>query len=434
MSGMAAVPADPLGSVPTVVRSLRGRVEQSVTALRTVTARLKDADTGIGRLAAAAGQAAGSVRRSRQDADASARSLTRTGRTAASAASGVRAFRTGAKGAGSRLGPLLTGLGGVLSLIVGLIDVAGPLGTLMSAFGTAMTIGSGVLLVVNALTRANPIGFVTGLLLPVAGWLLDIAMNSETGQRLMDQLAKLVLRYVESYLTILTPVLRAIAGAVNTYVTGYLTVITGVLTALGTLIGTGFAVLKALTTGDTRALSGRVSAIWRGFRTAVQPVLGWITRDLPRIFGRVKEATSRTLSAMGQFVTTGAQTVAGVVRGPVQGLVAFANWVVDGLNKLSFNLLGKKFGVHLSKIPMLAEGGVAVPGATRHSGRVLPLTALEHRRAPALGGRTAAARPPHRVERFHESHGTGARTVAEDLLFLARAHAPGAHGRAPSPA
>ncbi|MFF4748460.1 tape-measure protein [Streptomyces sp. NPDC002514] len=419
-----AVPADPIGALLPAVRSLGSRAAQNVTALRSVTGRFKDAVTGINRLASAAAQAAEAVRQTKAHAETAARSVARTARTATTAAGGVKSFKTGAKGAGSKLGILLTGLGGLMSLILSQGDPAGPLGTLLAAFGTAMTIGSGVLLVINALTRASPVGFVTGLLLPVAGWLIDLAVNSETGQRIIDQLATLILQYVQGYLAVLAPILQAIAGAVNTYVTGYLTVITAALTTISALIGTAFAVAKALATGDTHALSGKVSAVWRGLKDAVRPVVDWITQDIPRGFTRIKEATSGTLRAMGQFVTTGAQSVAGVIKGPFQGLVAFANWVIDGLNKLSFSFLGKKFGVHLSKIPMLAQGGIAVPGAAPRTGKVLSLDDLERRRAVARRQRSANA-SPHRyqVKEFHESHGAGAHATATDLLFLASAHA-----------
>ncbi|WP_217549134.1 tape-measure protein [Streptomyces sp. GbtcB6] len=403
------------GAVP-VLRSFRTKVEQTQQGLRSFSDRVSGTSDGLDRVQTPAGQGATAVQKIKTNADTAARSVASAGQTATGSAPGIESAGSRVKSAGKSLGKLKAGLGGVFALVGALISASGVLGGLLGTFGTAMTIGSGVMIVVNALTRANPIGFVTGLLLPVAGWLLDIALNSETGQRLTDQLAKLILQYVQGYLTILTPIIKVIASAVNTYVTGYLTLITGVLTALGTLIGTGFAVLKALTTGDTRALSGKVSAVWNGFKGAVKPVLDWITRDIPRGFTRIKDATSRTLTAMGQFVTTGAQTVAGVIKGPIQGLIAFANWVIDGLNKLSFSFFGKKFGVHLGKIPMLAEGGIAVPGAAR-TGRVLPLTALARRR------RGTAARNPHRIEEFHESHGAGAHATATDLLFLASAHA-----------
>jgi hypothetical protein len=418
-AGSFPVVLNPFRGAAPALRPVRTRVQQAQSALRGLTGRIKAAADAVDGLRPAADQGGAALRQVKANADAAARSITRTGQTGADATPGIRS--ASGKPAAKALATLGSAAAGLLSLVAGLVDIAGIVGDLMGAFGTAMTIGSGVMLVVNALTRANPIGFVTGLLLPVAGWLLDLALNSETGQRLMEQLATIVLKYVELYLTILTPLLKAIGGAVNLYVTGYLAVITGAITAIGTVLGLGFAALRALTTGDTRALSGRVSSVWRGFKSAVKPALDWITKDIPRMFTRIKEATSRTLGAMGDFVTTGAQTVAGVVKGPISGLIAFANWVIDGLKSLSVNILGKKFGVDLDKIPMLAEGGVAVPGATARTGRVLPLTALARQRT--LAARAGTARHRSRVEEFHESRTAGPRGTAEDLLFLAAAHA-----------
>ncbi|WP_426568945.1 tape-measure protein [Streptomyces canus] len=417
-----AGPVDVFAGAAEALNTFRTRLVQGDSGVRSLITRIRSAGSAIGLVRPTADQAGTAVRQVRTNADAAARSVAKTGQTTATATPGVRSFGDNAKKATRSLTKLKSAAAGIVSLAAGLIDITAVLGPALGAFGTAMTIGAGVMLVINALTRANPIGFVTGLLLPVAGWLIDLALNSETGQRLMEQLATLVLKYVEGYLTVMTPLLKGIASAVNTYVTGYLGVITTALTAIGALVGTGFAVLKALTTGDTRALSGRVSSVWRGFKDAVKPALRWITQDIPRMFTRVKEATSRTLDALGKFVTTGAQTVAGVVKGPIQGLIAFANWVIDKLNGLSFSLLGKKFGVDIDKIPMLAEGGVAVPGASRQAGKVLPLTALDRQRALARRHRTAGEHRYH-IKEFHESRGVGARGTAEDLLFLASAHA-----------
>ncbi|WP_329554524.1 tape-measure protein [Streptomyces sp. NBC_00696] len=422
MSSAAAPLGDPLAGAVPALRSFRTRVDQAQSGVRSLAQRVTGAAADLDRVAAPAAQGATAVQQIKTNADTAARSVTRAGQTATTAASGIKSTATRVSSAKKALDRLSTGLGGVFAVVGTLIAASGVLGGLLDTFGTAMTIGSGVMIIINAVTRANPLGFVAGILLPLAGWLLDIALNSETGQRLMDQLATLILKYVQSYLTILGPILKLIASAVNTYVTGYLTLITTTLSVLGTVIGTGFAVLKALTTGDTRALSGKVSAIWSGFKNAVKPVLNWITKDIPAGFTRIKNATANTLRAMGQFVTTGAQTVAGVVKGPIEGLVAFANWVIDGLNKLSFSILGKKFGVHLSKIPMLAEGGIAIPGA--RTGKVLSLTALDRQRALAARNRTPRhTQPTHHISEFHETPGTGAHGTATDLLFLATAHA-----------
>jgi phage-related protein len=421
----ASVPADPLRGFVPAITTLRSRADQTSTAVRALGSRIKNAASGADLVRTAVAQAATATRGIKTTADTTTRSLTRTARSATTAAPGIKSVGANAKRSTTALGKLGSALGGVFAMVGALISASSVLGDLMGTFGTAVTIGSGVMLVINALTRANPIGFVTGLLLPVAGWLIDLAVNSETGQRLIEQLATLILQYVEGYLTLMTPLLKAVASAVNTYVTGYLDVITTALTAIGALVGTGFAVLRALTTGDTRALSGKVSSIWRGFKDRVKPILTWITKDVPRMFTRIKDATSRTLRAIGQFMTTGTQTVAGVVKGPIQGLIAFANWVIDGLNHLSFNFLGKKFGVHLSKIPQLAEGGVVHPAAVPGAATVKPLTSLGRylpapsRSVTTTGPASLAGRPKVRV--YEERAGSSPMTVAEDLLFLRRA-------------
>lgn len=156
------------------------------------------------------------------------------------------------------------------------------------------------------------------------------------------------------------------------------------------------------------------------------------------MFTRIKEAMSNTLRAMGQFVTTGAQTVAGVIKGPVNGLIAFCNWVVDGLNSLSFSLFGKKFGIDLDKIPMLAEGGVAVPGASRRAGRVLPLTNLERQQTLARRTRSRSrSQLPHNIKEFHErwapAPGAPPKTSSSSRRHTHEHNATHEHPRGPEP-
>jgi phage-related protein len=259
MSGAVTALRNPLAGAAPALRSFRSKVQQTQTGVRSLTERVTGAAADLDRVATPATQTTTAVQQIKTNADTAARSVTRTAQTATTAASGIKSTGTKARSTGKSLGKLTTDLGGVFAIVGTLIAASGVLGGLLDTFGTAMTIGSGVMIVINALTRANPIGFVAGLLLPLAGWLLDIALNSETGQRLMDQLATLILKYVQSYLTILTPILKLIASAVNTYVTGYLTLVTTTLSVLGTVIGTGFAALKALTTAARCPRSGPAS-------------------------------------------------------------------------------------------------------------------------------------------------------------------------------
>lgn len=142
---------------------------------------------------------------------------------------------------------------------------------------------------------------------------------------------------------------------------------------------------------------------------------------MPGFFRTAKDAVSNAMRGIGDLVKGALSAVIGVVKGPINGLIAFANWIIDGLNKLSFEipLTGKKFGVELDKLPMLAEGGIVSPGSADDY-RIDSLAQLENRRIPAL---TETPRPPHRIRDFHEEPGAGPRSTAEDLLFLAAAHA-----------
>ncbi|MEU6222739.1 tape-measure protein [Streptomyces sp. NPDC047042] len=414
--------ADPLAPVLPVLNAFRTQAARSASALGGLTGRIRSAATATGGIRASVSQSGQAVSRVKSGADAAARSVTRLGQSAARAGTGMKSFGDRARSAARSVGLLRAGLATVTTLLAGLAGTMGVVGDLMGAFGLAMTIGGGVMMVINLLTRANPIGFVAGLLLPVAGWLIDLAVSSEAGQRIIEQLATIVLKYVEGYLAVITPVLNIIGNLVSTYFGALLTIVSTVLSVVGAVVGTGFAVLQALTTGNTQALREKVDSVWRGFQGVLESAVNWITHSIPDMFQRIKNAMSSTLGGIGRFLGTGVEMVAGLVKAPINGLIAFANWIIDGLNSLSVNILGKTFGVNIPKIPMLAEGGVAVPGIARRAGKVLPLTALEQQRALA-SRRRAPSSSPYRLAEFREAEGAGSRATAEDLLFLASAHA-----------
>ncbi|ARZ68789.1 hypothetical protein SMD11_3146 [Streptomyces albireticuli] len=255
-------------------------------------------------------------------------------------------------------------------------------------FGGGLKLGSGAMKAINVAMKASPWGLVVGLLTPFIEQLITTALESKTGQKIMSVLFGLVEKYFAAY-----------GRLVELYV---------------------------------KVLTGIVSAAWNGIRKFVQPALDWITKTVPGAFGKVKDAMTRTLGGIGDFMKSAAQTVLGVIKGPVSGIISFANMIIDGLNKISFSLFGKKFGVHLPRIPELAHGGI-VPA--RKGGRpvlvaeageaeaVLPLSKLErllartaaHARAARGGARG------RRIDHYQEAAHRGPYGTAEDLLFLARA-------------
>ncbi|OKJ59993.1 tape-measure protein [Streptomyces sp. CB02009] len=415
MSAVAAFPNPFAGGVLPAMSALRSGLGQAGDGLK----RLRDdalrTAGGMDRFAAALRTAGTSVRGLGTGSSGAADSVRRIQRS--KAATGVGKIGTAAGRARTATGRLGPAVGGVLALLLPLLPVADVVTRLMDTYGTVMTVASVAMTGVNLAMRANPIGFLAGILVPVAAWLIEYAMQSETGQKIMRQVFQAALKGFQSVWTFLQPVLKLIGQAVGTYAKGYLALFTGALKIVGSGIS-GISRVRTTVTSASNALRGIASRTMGGIKNAVKPVLSFVTDKIPGFFRHAKDAVARALRGMGELIKGALSAVLGVVKGPINGLIAFANWIIDGLNKLSVNILGKKFGVDIDKIPMLAEGGVVFPGADS-APRIDPLTVLENRRVPAL---TETPRQPHRIAEFHEEPGAGPRSTAEDLLFLAGAH------------
>ncbi|MCX5228038.1 tape-measure protein [Streptomyces sp. NBC_00233] len=303
-------------------------------------------------------------------------------------------------------------------MLLPLLPITDVITGLMGTFGTVMTIASVAMTGVNVAMRANPLGFLVGLLVPVAAYLIELAVNSETGQRFIKQAMQQALKGFQAVWKFLQPIMKLLGQAVGTYFKAYLTLFKTALRIVGSAID-GISRLRSAVSSATNALRGIASRTIGGIKSAVQPVVRWITDKIPGFFRTAKDAVSKALRGIGDLVKGALSAVIGVVKGPINGLIAFVNWIIDGLNKLSFEipLTGKKFGVELDKLPMLAEGGIVSPG-TADDYRIDSLSQLENRRVPAI---TEKPHPPLRVRDFHEEPGAGPRSTAEDLLFLATA-------------
>ncbi|MEU0401654.1 tape-measure protein [Streptomyces sp. NPDC006197] len=416
MSAVAVSPFAPLtGSTPAFA-ALRRSAGQATDAVRRVKEAARKAAGGADRLGAAARSATTAVSTFGRDASSASTSMDKL--RGPRAAGGVKSFGSRAAAARTAAGKIGTGVGGILAILLPMLPIADLVTGLMDTFGSVMTVASIAMTAVNVVMRANPLGFVLGIILPLAGYLIDLAMNSETGQRIMKQVFDQALKGFQAVWTFIQPFMKAVGQAVGTYVKAYLTVFQTALKIVGSAVG-GIARIGSAVSSSVRALRGIASNTLGAVKNAVRPITDWVTDKVPGFFRTAKDAVTRSLRGIGDLVKGGLSTVLGVVKGPINGLIAFANWIIDGLNKLSFNFFGKKFGVDLDKIPMLAEGGVVFPGAP-DAPRIDPLSDLERRRVPAL---TEPPRPPHRVRDFHEDPGAGPRSTAEDLLFLATAHA-----------
>ncbi|WP_329380743.1 tape-measure protein [Streptomyces sp. NBC_01351] len=424
----AAVVANPfarltrsMGGVRTHAVAATRNARQVTSSLKQIGSTAKKAATDATGLASAASPAGKVLSTLKTQATAAATSATKVGRSATLASTGTKRVDSGARGVVASLRKLGGKTGGVLAIIGALLPAIGIVSTLMSTFGIAMTVGAVVMTAVNVAMRANPIGFLLGILIPLGAWLIELAMNSETGQRLIEQTFTVVLGVFEEYLKVLIPVLAFVGSIVASYFKGYFGVITSVLGGLRGAVN-GFSQTGSTARSATSALRGIASGAFNAIMAPIRPVINFLTDSLPGAFGRVSGALSGSLGGIGRMVTTGMQAVLAVVTGPFNGIIAFANWIIDGLEDLSFELLGKKFGVDLDKIPMLAEGGVVWPMSMGSAPRINPVSDLDHRRVTPADPHSLN-KGPHRVRVYREAAGAGPRSTAEDLLFLAAAHA-----------
>ncbi|MEU7292112.1 tape-measure protein [Streptomyces exfoliatus] len=385
---------------------------------------LKNLRQGVQRAAGGAAALAGAVRNAGtplrtlgQNASGAATAMTKIRRSTAPA--GVKRIGAAAGKARTAARKIGTGAGVVLGLLLPLLPVTDVISTMMGTFGTVMTIASVAMTGVNVAMRANPLGFLVGLIVPVAAYLIELAVNSETGQRIIRQVFQQALKGFQAVWKFIQPFMKLLGTAIGTYVKAYLTVFKTALRIVGSAIG-GISKIGSAVRSASNALRGIASRTIGGIKNAVRPVVDWITDKIPGFFRTAKDAVSKSLRGIGDLIKGALSAVLGVVKGPINGLIAFANWIIDGLNKLSFEipLTGKKFGVELDKLPMLAEGGIVSPG-TADDYRIDSLSQLENRRVPAL---TEPLPRPHRIREFHEEPGAGPRSTAEDLLFLATAH------------
>ncbi|MFB6838821.1 tape-measure protein [Streptomyces sp. NPDC056361] len=413
-AALVAMPRFQVAIAP--MNTLRQGLGGASGALKNLRQDVQRAASGIGALAATAKGSGTSLRTLGSNASGAATAVTKIKQSTAP----PRVKRIGAAAGKARIaaGKIGSGAGMILGILLPLLPITDVISGLMDTFGVVMTIASIAMTGVNVAMRANPLGFLVGLIVPIAAYLIELAVNSETGQRIIKQVLQQALKGFQAVWKFIQPFMKGLGEAVGTYVKAYLTVFKTGLKIVGSVIG-GISKIGSAVSSASNALRGIASRTIGGIKTAVKPVSDWITDKIPGFFRTAKDAVSNALRGIGDLVKGALSAVIGVVKGPINGLIAFVNWIIDGLNKLSFEIpfTGKKFGVELDKLPMLAEGGIVSPGSADDY-RIDSLSQLENRRVPAL---TEPAPRPHYVRDFHEEPGASPRSTAEDLLFLATA-------------
>lgn len=115
----------------------------------------------------------------------------------------------------------------------------------------------------------------------------------------------------------------------------------------------------------------------------------------------ISDAWSSAMTSIQGFFANTFDSLASIMKGPINTIIAMINSIVESINGMAFNVPdwvpaigGQKFGVELPKIPQLAEGGIATQptlatiAEAGEAEAVIPLSKLSTmlQPLPATGG------------------------------------------------
>ena len=118
----------------------------------------------------------------------------------------------------------------------------------------------------------------------------------------------------------------------------------------------------------------------------------------------ISDAWSSAMTSIQGFFANTFDSLASIMKGPINTIIAMINSIVESINGMAFNVPdwvpaigGQKFGVDLPKIPQLAEGGIATQptlatiAEAGEAEAVIPLSKLSTmlQPLPAAGGEGA---------------------------------------------
>lgn len=115
----------------------------------------------------------------------------------------------------------------------------------------------------------------------------------------------------------------------------------------------------------------------------------------------ISDAWSSAMTSIQEFFANTFDSLASIMKGPINTIIAMINSIVESINGMAFNVPdwvpaigGQKFGFELPKIPQLAEGGIATQptlatiAEAGEAEAVIPLSKLSTmlQPMPAAGG------------------------------------------------
>ena len=167
---------------------------------------------------------------------------------------------------------------------------------------------------------------------------------------IVQALPQIILSLIDALPTVISSIVTGLWNALPILLNGVIQMVSSIGSSVWTLLG-----------GYAERLSGFFTGIWEGIKKIFSGVGNWFKNIFKGAFDGIKNV----FGGISDWFKGVFDKLASVVKAPVNLIIKGLNALIDGVNKISFDVPdwvpvigGKKFGFNLKRIPLLAKGGV----------------------------------------------------------------------------
>ena len=167
---------------------------------------------------------------------------------------------------------------------------------------------------------------------------------------IVQALPQIILSLIDALPTVISSIVTGLWNALPILLNGVIQMVSSIGSSVWTLLG-----------GYAERLSGFFTGIWEGIKKIFSGVGNWFKNIFKGAFDGIKNV----FGGISDWFKGVFDKLASVVKAPVNLIIKGLNALINGVNKISFDVPdwvpvigGKKFGFNLKQIPLLAKGGV----------------------------------------------------------------------------
>lgn len=167
---------------------------------------------------------------------------------------------------------------------------------------------------------------------------------------IVQALPQIILSLIDALPTVISSIVTGLWNALPILLNGVIQMVSSIGSSVWTLLG-----------GYAERLSGFFTGIWEGIKKIFSGVGNWFKNIFKGAFDGIKNV----FGGISDWFKGVFDKLASVVKAPVNLIIKGLNALIDGVNKISFDVPdwvpvigGKKFGFNLKRISLLAKGGV----------------------------------------------------------------------------